>query len=55
MEVLKKKTNKLLIVIIINLSLFGMANILFDIKYEQVDDFIIYNLYSGIYVNYNIH
>ena len=55
MEVLKKKTNKLLIVIIINLSLFGMANILFDIKYEQVDDFIIYNLYSGLDGTYNVH
>ena len=55
MEVPKKKTNKLLIVIIINLSLFGMTNILFDIKYEQVDDFIIYNLYSGLDGTYNVH
>lgn len=55
MELAKKKTNKLLIVILINLVIFGMTNILFDIKYEQVDDFIIYNLYSGLDGTYNVH
>ena len=55
MEITKKKTNKLVIVILINLVIFGMANILFDIKYEQVDDFIIYNLYSGLDGTYNVH
>lgn len=28
---------------------------MFDIKYEQVDDFIIYNLYSGLDGTYNLH
>ncbi len=56
MKVAKKKTNQLLlIVVLINLVVFGIANILFDIKYEQVDDFIIYNLYSGLDGTYNIH
>ena len=50
-----KKNNTLLIIILINLFIFSIVNILFDIKYEQVDDFIIYNLYSGLDGTYNIH
>ena len=42
-------------VAIINLVIFGIANILFNIKYEQVDDMIIYSLYSGLDSTYNIH
>lgn len=55
MNLEKSKTNKLIIVIFINLIIFGITNIIFDIKYEQVDDFIIYNLYSGLDGNYNLH
>ena len=46
-----KNNYKILIVIgFINLIIFGVTNLIFDIKYEQeqVDDFIIYNLYSGL-------
>ena len=52
-----KKNNhiNLLIVIFINLLIFGATNIMFDVKYEQVDDFIIYNLYSGLDGTYNLH
>lgn len=49
------KSKSLMIIIFINLIIFGMTNILFNIKYEQVDDFIIYNLYSGLDGTYNIH
>ena len=43
-----KNNYKILIVIgFINLIIFGVTNLIFDIKYEQ-DDFIIYNLYSGL-------
>ena len=35
-------------VMIINLIIFTIVNLIFDIKYEQVDDFIIYSLYSGL-------
>ena len=35
-------------VMIINLIIFVIVNLIFDIKYEQVDDFIIYSLYSGL-------
>ena len=52
---LKIKDKNLIIVIFINLIIFGITNILFNIKYEQVDDFIIYNLYSGLDGTYNIH
>ena len=52
---LKIKNKNLIIVIFINLIIFGITNILFNIKYEQVDDFIIYNLYSGLDGTYNIH
>ncbi len=51
----KIKNKNLWIVILINLFVFVIVNILFDIKYEQVDDFIIYNLYSGLDGTYNIH
>ena len=51
----KLKNKNLWIVILINLFVFVIVNILFDIKYEQVDDFIIYNLYSGLDGTYNIH
>ena len=50
-----KKTINLLLIIIINLTIFIVCNSLFSIKYEQVDDFIIYNLYSGLDGTYNIH
>lgn len=55
---MKKKLkfdNKLLIVIFINLFIFAIDNVIFSIKYEQVDDFIIYNLYSGLDGTYNLH
>lgn len=42
-------------VLIINILVFMITNCLFDIKYEQVDDFIIYNLYSGLDGIYNVH
>ena len=51
----KFRNSNLFIVILINLIIFGLVNIMFDIKYEQVDDFIIYNLYSGLDGTYNIH
>ncbi len=50
-----KKSDILLLVIVINLLIFSIANIFFNIKYEQVDDFIIYNLYSGLDGTYNFH
>lgn len=50
-----KEKKKLLIVVLINLVIFGITNIMFNIKYEQVDDFIIYNLYSGLDGTYNMH
>lgn len=50
-----KISRNLISVIFINLIIFGITNILFNIKYEQVDDFIIYNLYSGLDGTYNIH
>ena len=53
-----KKNNfnlKLVIIIFINFLIFAICNTIFDIKYEQVDDFIIYNLYSGLDGTYNIH
>ena len=50
-----KKSDILLLVIVINLIIFSIANIFFNIKYEQVDDFIIYNLYSGLDGTYNFH
>ena len=41
---IEKQSKNLMIIVFINLIIFGVTNILFDIKYEQVDDFIIYNL-----------
>lgn len=52
---IKKINKKLLIISGINIVIFMIVNILFNIKYEQVDDFIIYNLYSGLDGTYNIH
>lgn len=49
------KNKKLLIVVLINVLIFSITNVLFNIKYEQVDDFIIYNLYSGLDGTYNMH
>ena len=46
---------KLLIILFINIFIFAVVNVIFNIKYEQVDDFIIYNLYSGLDGTYNIH
>lgn len=44
-----KNNNKIFLIIsFINIFIFAIVNIIFDIKYEQVDDFIIYNLYSGL-------
>ena len=55
-DMLKNIINKTYFkVAIINLVIFGIANILFNIKYEQVDDMIIYSLYSGLDSTYNIH
>ena len=50
----KLKNKNLWTIILINVVIFGFVNLLFDIKYEQVDDFIIYNLYSGLDGTYNI-
>ncbi len=49
------KKEKLLIIIFINFIILGLTSAIFDIKYEQVDDFIIYNLYSGLDGTYNLH
>lgn len=51
----KLKQNHVGKIIFINLIIFGIANLVFSIKYEQVDDFIIYNLYSGLDGTYNFH
>lgn len=50
-----KKNDIMILVIVINLLIFSITNIFFNIKYEQVDDFIIYNLYSGLDGTYNFH
>lgn len=42
-------------IILINLIIFVFGNWFFNLKYEQVDDFIIYNLYSGLDGTYNLH
>lgn len=55
-EKMKKiKCKNIGIIISINIIIFALVNLLFDIKYEQVDDFIIYNLYSGLDGTYNMH
>lgn len=52
---IKDNYKTLLVVAFINLLIFGVTNLIFNIKYEQVDDFIIYNLYSGLDGTYNVH
>lgn len=52
---IKNNYKTLIIVAVINFIIFSVTNMIFDIKYEQVDDFIIYNLYSGLDGTYNIH
>ena len=51
----RSKYIRLSIIVLINIIIFGVTNLVFDLKYEQVDDFIIYNLYSGLDGTYNIH
>lgn len=55
LEKIKNNYKTLMIVAGINVFVFAIVNLIFDIKYEQVDDFIIYNLYSGLDGTYNIH
>ena len=45
--------NKITKVILINVIIFIVANLVYSIKYEEVDDFFIYNLYSGLDGTYN--
>ena len=52
---LNNNHKKLVIVIFINLLIFIICNSVCNIKYEEVDDFIIYNLYSGLDGTYNLH
>ena len=52
---IKDNYKTLLVVAFINVLIFGVTNLIFNIKYEQVDDFIIYNLYSGLDGTYNVH
>ena len=52
---IKNNYKTLLAVAFINILIFSFTNIMFDIKYEQVDDFIIYNLYSGLDGTYDIY
>ena len=59
MEAVRKKINgiinhKITKVILINVIIFIIANLVYSIKYEEVDDFFIYNLYSGLDGTYNI-
>ena len=55
LEKIKNNYKTLMIVAGINVLVFAVVNLIFDIKYEQVDDFIIYNLYSGLDGTYNVH
>lgn len=50
-----KINRELIITLLINVIIFVGTNLLFDVKYEQVDDFIMYNLYSGLDGTYNWH
>ena len=50
-----KINRELIITLFINVIIFVGTNLLFDVKYEQVDDFIMYNLYSGLDGTYNWH
>ncbi len=52
---IKDNYKTLIAVAFINILIFSFTNIMFDIKYEQVDDFIIYNLYSGLDGTYDIY
>lgn len=54
---IEKSTNykKFFTIGIINLFIFLIVNLIFNIKYEQVDDFIMYSLYSGVDGTYNFH
>ena len=53
---MKKVINKTWFKIaIINIGIFVIANILYSLKYEQIDDMIMYGLYSGLDGTYNIH
>lgn len=54
---IEKSTNykKFFTIGIINLFIFLIVNLIFNIKYEQVDDFIMYSLYSGLDGTYNFH
>lgn len=40
---------------IINIMIFAICNMIYSLKYEQVDDMIIYGLYSGLDGTYNIY
>lgn len=40
---------------IINIMIFVICNMIYSLKYEQVDDMIIYGLYSGLDGTYNIY
>lgn len=51
----KKKYERLFTIAFINIIIFLLTNFIFNIKYEEVDDFVIYNLYSGLDGTYNIH
>ena len=51
----RQSNKKLRIIILINILIFLICNIFFTITYEEVDDFYIYNLYSGLDGTYNIH
>lgn len=51
----QEKYRNLAKIIFINIIIFTITNLLFNIKYEQVDDFIMYNLYSGLDGTYNTY
>lgn len=55
MKLKNEKQRNLMKIILINLIIFVIVNLIYNIKYEQVDDFIIYNLYSGLDGTFNIH
>lgn len=42
-------------IVIINIMIFAICNMIYSLKYEQVDDMIIYGLYSGLDGTYNIY
>lgn len=51
----QEKYRNLSKIILINTIIFTITNLLFNIKYEQVDDFIMYNLYSGLDGTYSTY